>query len=200
MRWTPRSFQYPSPPSPLLLLSPQYMPFLSSSLICQTRKTVSVTVSPAVLHSSQQHQPGRDKGNLFLYKHCLMSMTDKLTAQKTDVTKACFTDHFIRFLVNGVQVAKLPSSPVPPAQQYCCSLDPRPSTLSESDTLPSNSSTAHLMACRAQKERVQGTRFTAAVNPAGGTPACGVAHGGGSPALRGGLGSIPVLLLHCRNK
>lgn len=176
------------------------MAFLSSSLIYQTRKTVSVTVSPAVLHSSQQHQPGRGKGNLFLYKHCLMSVPDKLTAQKKDMTKTCFTDHFIYFLVKGVQVAKLPSSPVPPAQQYRRSLDPRPSTLSEFDTLPRKSSTAHLMVCRAQKEQVQGNRFTAAVNNAGGTPVCGVAHGGCSPAPRGSLGNVPVFLLHFRNK
>lgn len=49
-QWTPWCSQDPSPPSQLLLRWSVYIPFHSFSLICQTRKIVSVTVSTAVLY------------------------------------------------------------------------------------------------------------------------------------------------------
>ena len=81
-----------------------------------------------------------------------MSMPDKLTAQKTDMTRACFTDHFIPFLVNGILVAKLLNSPVPASRQYRCSLDPRLSKTSKFDILPSKRSTAHLTSVQSTKK------------------------------------------------
>lgn len=65
-----------------------------------------------------------------------MSTPDKLTAQKIGMTKACFTDDFITFLVNGVLVATLLNSLVPPFQQHYCSLDSRLRKISKSDIFP----------------------------------------------------------------
>lgn len=104
-----------------------------------------------VLHPRGTNQG--DKCNLFLYEHCLMSLPDKLTAQKkTNMTRACFTDHFIPFLVNGVLVAKLLNSPVPASRQYHCSLDPRLSKIRKFDIFLSKSSTAHLTSVQSTKK------------------------------------------------
>lgn len=94
-------------------------PLLSSTTL--ERPSVSHLVQLCcIVISSQRHKSWRDECNLFLYEHYLMSMPDKPTAQKTDMTRACFTEHFISFLVNRVLVAKLLNSPVPASRRCCC--------------------------------------------------------------------------------
>lgn len=131
--------------------------------------------------SSQEHKSGRNKCNLLLHEHSVMSMPDKLTAQKTNMTRACFTDHFIPFMVNGALGVKLLNSPVPAPRQFCCSLDPRLNKISQFAACPSKSSTLSDQ-CRAQNQRLQGGEFTTGRSHTASTPGCRIAHCGASPA------------------